>query len=104
MDSRHYKNTSSRWIKQGLIENAWQESKEMAKEWFKDPEKSFFEVTSDDGDTYNQSYIGEIKKRADKIKNKKIFNKEKGEQNFGGFIPSEDATTPNLLGADRKWR
>ena len=102
MNSRHYKDANTRWIKQGLIENAWQESKETAKEWFKDPSKAFFEVTSDDGDIYNQSYIGEIKKRADKIKNKKIFNKESGEQNFGGFLDIEDATTPNLLGADKK--
>ena len=82
-----------RWEKQGLIENAWEESKEQVSEWFRDPEKAFF--TDEKG--VKQSYIDEIKTRADELKNKKIFSKQSGEQEIGGFLPIESATTPNLL-------
>ena len=93
MDSRHYKSANLRWVKQGLIENAWEESKEQVGAWFKDPNKAFF--TDDNG--VQQSYIDEIKTRADELKNKKIFSKQSGEQEVGGFLPTENATTPNLL-------
>jgi len=93
VDSRHYKNANLRWVKQGLIENAWEESKEQVGAWFKDPNKANF--TDENG--VQQSYIGEIKIRADELKNKKIFSKQSGEQEVGGFLPIEDATTSNLL-------
>ena len=93
VDSRHYQNANLRWVKQGLIENAWQESKEQVGAWFKDPNKANF--TDENG--VQQSYIDEIKTRADELKNKKIFSKQSGEQDVGGFLPIEDATTPNLL-------
>ena len=57
-ESRHYKDANLRWVKQGLIEKAWEESKEQVSEWFKDPKKAFF--TDENG--VQQSYIGEIKK------------------------------------------
>ena len=41
-ESRHYKNANLRWVKQGLIENAWEESKRTSWTWFKDPKKAFF--------------------------------------------------------------
>ena len=93
MNSRLYKSANLRWEKQGLIENAWEESKEQAQAWFKDPEKAFFI----DENGVKQSYIGEIKIRADELKNKKIFSKQSGEQDVGGFLPIESATTPSLL-------
>ena len=93
VESRHYKDANLRWVKQGLIENAWEEAKEQAGTWFKDPEKAFF--TDENG--VKQSYIGEIKIRADELKNKKIFSKQSGEQDVGGFLPIESATTPSLL-------
>ena len=62
--------------------------------WFKDPNKAFF--TDENG--VQQSYIDEIKTRADELKNKKIFSKQSGEQDVGGFfLPIESATTPSLL-------
>ena len=64
-NERHYKDANLRWEKQGLIENAWEESKEQAGAWFKDPNKAFF--TDENG--IKQSYIGEIKIRADELKN-----------------------------------
>ena len=92
-ESRHYKDANLRWVKQGLIENAWEEAKEQAGAWFKDPNKAFF--TDENG--VQQSYIDEIKTRADELKNKKIFSKQSGEQDVGGFLPIESATTPSLL-------
>ena len=92
-NERHYKDANLRWEKQGLIENAWEESKEQVSEWFRDPEKAFF--TDENGNKV--SYIEGIKKRADELKNKKIFSKQSGEQRFGGFLPNEAATTENLV-------
>ncbi|BCV03947.1 MAG: hypothetical protein CM15mV76_320 [uncultured marine virus] len=60
---------------------------------FRDPEQAFF--TDEKGNKV--SYIEGIKKRADELKNKKIFSKQSGEQRFGGFLPIEDATTENLV-------
>ena len=68
-------------------------SKEQVSEWFRDPEKAFF--TDEKGNKV--SYIEGIKKRADELKNKKIFSKQSGEQRFGGFLPNEAATTENLV-------
>ena len=92
-ESRHYKDANLRWVKQGLIENAWEEAKEQAGTWFKDPNKAFF--TDENG--VQQSYIDEIKTRADELKNKKIISKQSDEQDVGGFLPIESATTPSLL-------
>ena len=60
-------------------------AKEQVGAWFKDPNKAFF--TDEKG--VKQSYIDEIKIRADELKNKKIFSKQSGEQDVGGFLPIE---------------
>ena len=68
-------------------------AKEQVSEWFKDPNKAFF--TDEKG--VQQSYIDEIKTRADELKNKKIFSKQSGEQEVWRIFTNRSATTPNLL-------
>jgi len=98
INSRYYQDSNTRFERAGLLENAWEESKNQARDWFEDPNKAFFETTNEDGQKYNKSYISALKERADELKTIKINAGESGEQRFGGFIP--DGSTPNLIGAD----
>ena len=38
MKDDNYQSTPFRWTRQGMIQNAWEESKSLALEQFKDPE------------------------------------------------------------------